>query len=322
MKRSVVGKDVLALFQGVGLVLEQLVRRKSPEAVEKFKRAQYHASELLKTLTDLKSQGPETADGSRRDKVVNGENEEAPPEDIIGFSNIQPAENESPRGDVGESISKVSMQEREVPSTQTARLLGFGSLAARLAFGKVADGANSLFTGTKNQRISDKNAERLAETLCRMRGASLKLGQMLSLQDDDMLPPAVAKALERVKQSADYMPQKQLVSQLNEQLGVGWRSRFSSFEDIPIAAASIGQVHRGILLDGTVVAMKVQYPGVADSIESDLNNLRTLISLTNLFPEGLFIDQIIKVASTELAAECKTSLSRQPRTFLDTHPFA
>jgi aarF domain-containing kinase len=71
------------------------------------------------------------------------------------------------------------------------------------------------------------------------------------------------------------------------------------------AAASIGQVHKGKLHDGTAVAIKIQYPGVGDSIESDLINLKRLVQMTNILPPGLYIDQIIKVASTELAMECR-----------------
>jgi aarF domain-containing kinase len=200
------------------------------------------------------------------------------------------------------------MREREVPSTPLARMWGFGSLATRMVLGAVADNAAQIFTGipasSSGSRISDKNAERLAEALCRMRGAALKLGQILSLQDDGMLPPALSKALERVKQAADYMPKRQLEAQLVNQLGDNWRSHFKSFDEIPLAAASIGQVHRAVLLDGTDVALKIQYPGVADSIESDLSNLKRLVTMTNLLPPGLFIDQIIHVASTELAMEC------------------
>ena len=73
---------------------------------------------------------------------------------------------------------------------------------------------------------------------------------------------------------------------------------------MPIAAASIGQVHRGTLKDGTNVVIKVQYPGVADSISSDLNNLKLLVSATNLLPPGLYIDEVIRVARTELQEEC------------------
>ncbi len=138
-----------------------------------------------------------------------------------------------------------------------------------------------------------------------MRGAALKLGQMLSMQDDSLLPPSLSKALDRVKQAADYMPKKQLFSQIESQLGASWREKFLEFDEIPIAAASIGQVHRAVLLDGTVVAMKIQYPGVANSIDSDLANLKRLITMTSLLPKGLYVEQIIKVASKELSLECE-----------------
>lgn len=137
-----------------------------------------------------------------------------------------------------------------------------------------------------------------------MRGAALKLGQMLSLQDESSLPPSLSKALERVKQAADYMPKRQLEAQLVSQLGADWRSKLLEFDSVPIAAASIGQVHRAKLLDGTEVAMKIQYPGVAESIDSDLMNLKRLVQMTNLLPPGLFVDRIIEVASVELKAEC------------------
>lgn len=200
-------------------------------------------------------------------------------------------------------MHKISMQER---------MWGFGSLGVRMALGAVGDQAFRAISGdnSKQSAISDANAERLAEALCRMRGAALKLGQMLSLQDDGMLPSPLAKALDRVKQAADYMPKNQLEKQLIQQLGADWRSKLSEFDYIPIAAASIGQVHRAKLLDGTEVAMKIQYPGVADSIESDLNNLKRLISVTNLLPPGLFIDQIMSVAREELLVECKSSWIR------------
>lgn len=100
------------------------------------------------------------------------------------------------------------------------------------------------------------------------------------------------------------MPKRQLEQQLVKHLGDNWMNNFKEFDHVPIAAASIGQVHRAVLLDGTIVAMKIQYPGVADSIESDLNNLKNLVTMTNILPRGLFIDQIIKVASDELAIEC------------------
>ena len=177
-----------------------------------------------------------------------------------------------------------------MPATPFARVLGFGGLAARLA-------VSTAFEAVKRQvsreegppqttLLSEKGAERVAETLCKMRGAALKLGQMLSLQDEGMLPEPLAKALERVRQGADMMPRHQLYAQLSRELGEDWRERLREFEDTPVAAASIGQVHRAVTLDGRTVAIKVQYPGVADSIESDLNNLKTLVTYMNVLPPG------------------------------------
>ncbi|CAN0089393.1 unnamed protein product [Ascophyllum nodosum] len=100
------------------------------------------------------------------------------------------------------------------------------------------------------------------------------------------------------------MPLNQLYKQLEKSFGEDWRSKLSSFNETPIAAASIGQVHRARLLDGTEVAMKIQYPGVADSVESDLRNLQLLVKLTNILPPGLYIDEIIKVGREELSEEC------------------
>jgi aarF domain-containing kinase len=105
------------------------------------------------------------------------------------------------------------------------------------------------------------NAERLANALCRMRGAALKIGQMLSIQDETVLPPEIQSALERVRAGADVMPRWQLEKQLTSQLGVDWVKQVAEFDWEPKAAASIGQVHAAKLLDGRQVAMKVQYPG-------------------------------------------------------------
>jgi aarF domain-containing kinase len=152
--------------------------------------------------------------------------------------------------------------------------------------------------------MSKENAERLALGLCEMRGAALKVGQMLSIQDESLVPAPILNALEYVRQGADVMPRSQLNPVLDAELGSNWQSKLTSFDYEPLAAASIGQVHRAVTKDGLEVAMKIQYPGVANSIESDIENVRRLLNYTNLIPKGLFLDRAIKVAKEELAQEC------------------
>ena len=120
-----------------------------------------------------------------------------------------------------------------------------------------------------------------------------------------MLPGPINEVLQRVQDSADYMPASQRNKVLASNLGADWRDLFSSFDEKPMAAASIGQVHSAILKSsGQRVAVKVQYPGVADSIDSDLSNLSILLTASRLLPKGLFLDKTIANARTELAWEC------------------
>ncbi len=128
--------------------------------------------------------------------------------------------------------------------------------------GEVTKRAVGASDGTGSAVLSEANADRIAASLCRMRGAALKLGQMLSIQDDKLISPQFTSLIARVRQSADIMPQRQLYTQLESELGSGWKSHFLEFEETPLAAASIGQVHRGVLKDGLEVAVKVQYPGI------------------------------------------------------------
>jgi len=179
--------------------------------------------------------------------------------------------------------------------------------------------------------LTEANAERLAVALCRMRGAALKLGQMLSIQDESVVPPAVARALERVREGADVMPAGQLMGAVEAHLGKDWRAPNGSienggnvevlaFSDEPLAAASIGQVHRATvrraLEDGSgkfenlEVCMKIQYPGVARSIHSDIDNLVRLVSMTDLIPRGLYVEHAVATAKEELTLECDYEYER------------
>jgi hypothetical protein len=229
-----------------------------------------------------------------------------------------------------------------VPSSQLSRAMSFASLGVGLAVGTMVEATKRLFlsdpstsadtvagsTSTTRILSSDANAQRFASTLARLRGAALKLGQMLSIQEDTILTPPLAKALrDVVHQGANAMPMEQLHHQLSTQLGdTEWKNKhFRSFEDHPMAAASIGQVHRATLKNGRKVVVKVQYPGVAESIESDLANLNILVKATGLAPPGLFIDEVIRVGRKEVLQECdyerEMNNQRKFQRLVDTDPF-
>ncbi|WOL20699.1 protein ABC transporter 1, mitochondrial [Canna indica] len=231
-----------------------------------------------------------------------------------------PLEKENPTvaavGDVA-PLKRRRPRERRVPSTPFGRALGFAGLGAGLAWGTIQESARRIVFGMPNTDgkqsaispfISEQNAERLALALCRMRGAALKLGQMLSIQDESLVPAPILTALDIVRQGADVMPSKQLNDVLDSELGPDWKSKLRSFDYEPIAAASIGQVHRAVMKNGMEVAMKIQYPGVAESIESDIENVKLILNYTNLIPKGLFLDNAIKVAKEELSRECDYEL--------------
>nr|XP_057935207.1 atypical kinase COQ8B, mitochondrial [Doryrhamphus excisus] len=204
-------------------------------------------------------------------------------------------------------------RERTVPATRISRLANFGGLAVGLGIGAIAEVAKQSLGGKQkgdknalldSPLLSEANAERIVSTLCKVRGAALKIGQMLSIQDNSFINPQLQKIFERVRQSADFMPTWQMTKVLEQDLGPNWREKLSSFEDKPFAAASIGQVHHGVLKDGREIAMKIQYPGVAESIHSDINNLMSVLKMSVVLPEGLFADSSLEVLQRELAWEC------------------
>ncbi|KAF9734081.1 hypothetical protein PMIN03_003097 [Paraphaeosphaeria minitans] len=205
--------------------------------------------------------------------------------------------------------ARYELRESRVPSSRFGRIWQYAGLGTSMAFGAVGEGLRRV-TGTAaatggSLMLSPGNLEILVAKLSRMRGAALKLGQIISFQDIKMLPPAIHEVLQRVQDSADYMPAWQRDKVLASNLGSEWRDLFTSFDEKPIAAASIGQVHKAVLKStGHAVAVKVQYPGVADSIDSDLNNLSILLTASRLLPKGLFLDRTIANARTELAWEC------------------
>ncbi|SOV75535.1 ABC1 family, putative [Plasmodium sp. gorilla clade G3] len=153
--------------------------------------------------------------------------------------------------------------------------------------------------------MNEKNAEILANGLSKMRGVVLKLGQMISLQDE-YLSPILIKALKIVHNSADIMPKNQLIQVLKKEIGYDYEKKFDYFNYEPFASASIGQVHEAIINNKKKkkVAVKIQYPGVYESIDSDIKNLLFINQYTNLILKNLYIENLCNVIQKELKCEC------------------
>ncbi len=196
---------------------------------------------------------------------------------------------------------------RKVPSARLSRLASFGQLAGGLAGGVLAEGARRLAQGERPQLsdllLTPANAIRVTDQLSRLRGAAMKLGQMISLDAGDVLPPELTAILSRLRDDAHYMPPRQLNQVLTAEWGADWRRRFARFDPTPIAAASIGQVHKAVMPDGRVLAIKVQYPGVAASIDADVDNVASLLRLSSLLPASLDIAPLLAEAKRQLKEE-------------------
>lgn len=196
---------------------------------------------------------------------------------------------------------------RAVPSGRLTRFAHLGSLATSIAGTAMIDGARQLSRGTRPDLrgliLTPANITRLADQLARMRGAAMKVGQLLSMDAGELLPPELAQILARLRAEADHMPPRQLRTVLTAEWGADWQRRFRRFDVRPIAAASIGQVHRAETQDGRTLALKVQYPGIRRSIDSDVDNVAALIRLSGLVPPGMDIAPLLAEAKRQLHEE-------------------
>ncbi|MFN3352826.1 MAG: ABC1 kinase family protein [Brevundimonas sp.] len=196
---------------------------------------------------------------------------------------------------------------RAVPSGHLTRMLRFGGMAAGVAGAALGEGARQM-AGGRRPSLSDvlltpATALRVTDELARLRGAAMKLGQLLSMDAGEMLPPELADILARLRAEARPMPPAQLEAALNRRWGRGWEANFARFDRTPMAAASIGQVHRAVTTDGRELAIKVQYPGVARSIDSDLDNVSGLLKLSGALPKSLEIAPLLAEAKRQLHEE-------------------
>ena len=195
----------------------------------------------------------------------------------------------------------------KVPTSRLARFGSLASLAGKVAGGMLAEGARQLAQGQKpvlqQMLLTPANAQRVATQLSQMRGAAMKLGQLLSMDAGDLLPPALTSILAQLRANGSPMLPAQLATLLQQQWGKDWQRNFSAFTFSPIAAASIGQVHQAYHDNGRPLAVKIQYPGISTSIDSDVDNVATLLRVSGLLPQGIDLQPLLAEAKQQLHKE-------------------
>jgi predicted unusual protein kinase regulating ubiquinone biosynthesis (AarF/ABC1/UbiB family) len=186
--------------------------------------------------------------------------------------------------------------------------------------------------GGSDQRATNqqlKSAQSLVKVLGSMRGAAMKVGQTLSAVDLGLVPeeirPQFQEILAVLQHDGDPVPFKSIRKVIEDDLGEKLQDAFADFDEEPIAAASIGQVHRARLDDGRDVAVKVQYPGIAEAIQADMQNLRLALKLLNLIAPGIdtgpIAQEIRERISQELDYELEASNHKAMARVYRGHPY-
>ncbi|MGW4755879.1 ABC1 kinase family protein [Streptomyces chartreusis] len=198
--------------------------------------------------------------------------------------------------------------------TRTAKLaalpLGFAGRAT-WGLGKRIVGESAELVG---RELQQRTAEQMFKVLGELKGGAMKFGQALSVFES-ALPEEIAgpyrAALTKLQEAAPPMPTRTVHSVLAERLGADWQDLFEEFEDKPAAAASIGQVHRGVWHDGREVAVKVQYPGAGEALLSDLNQLSRFARLLGPLIPGMDIKPLIAELKDRVSEELDYGLEAQ-----------
>lgn len=215
-------------------------------------------------------------------------------------------------------MSSADHKGSRIPQGRITRMASLASLATRVAGGMLGEGVRQLAQGkrptAKDLLLTPANASRIADQLAQLRGAAMKVGQLLSMDAGDLLPPELTLILSRLQSNGTPMPPRKLSQVLAQELGEDWQQHFTQFSFQPMAAASIGQVHQAYADDGRKLAIKVQYPGISASIDSDVDNVMTLLRLSRLLPEQLDYTELLTEAKRQLHAEADYLLEAQQLT--------
>jgi predicted unusual protein kinase regulating ubiquinone biosynthesis (AarF/ABC1/UbiB family) len=204
-------------------------------------------------------------------------------------------------------VARPPRKRSAVSSSRVGRMLRFGMLGGELALSAALGTVRQVSAGRRPDLaaalLTPGNAGLLARRLSALRGPAMKLGQILSLQSEEILPEAFRDALAMLHAQGYSMPDTQLRRVLGREYGKGWQERFDRFDFEPVAAASIGQVHRARKHGGRELALKIQYPGVARSVDSDIDNLAGLLGRLEFLTVKLDIPALAEEAKRQLKLE-------------------
>ena len=190
--------------------------------------------------------------------------------------------------------------------------VGFAGRAA-LGFGKRLTGKSK---DEVTAELMDKAAQQLFTVLGELKGGAMKVGQALSVMEA-AIPEQYGKpyreALTKLQKDAPPLPAAKVHRVLDQQLGTKWRERFSSFDDTPVASASIGQVHKAVWHDGREVAVKIQYPGADEALRADLKTMQRMVGMLKQLSPGADVDGVVDelIARTEMELDYRLEAENQ-----------
>jgi predicted unusual protein kinase regulating ubiquinone biosynthesis (AarF/ABC1/UbiB family) len=197
--------------------------------------------------------------------------------------------------------------------------------------GRAALGAAKRLSGKSkdevNAELVEKAANQLFSVLGELKGGAMKVGQALSVLEaaiPEQFGEPYREALTKLQKDAPPLPAAKVHRVLDGQLGTKWRERFSSFDDDPVASASIGQVHKGIWADGREVAVKIQYPGADEALRADLKTMRRLTGVLKQIAPGAdvqgVVDELIERTELELNYRLEADNQRAFAKAYEGHP--
>ncbi|CAN5500950.1 AarF/ABC1/UbiB kinase family protein [soil metagenome] len=218
----------------------------------------------------------------------------------------------------------------DIKRGRAARNAKLASLPVGFA-GRAALGVGKRLTGMSrddvNAELMEKAANQLFTVLGELKGGAMKVGQALSVMEaavPEQFGEPYREALTKLQKDAPPLPAAKVHRVLDAQLGTKWRQRFDSFDDQPIASASIGQVHKGVWSDGREVAVKIQYPGADEALRADLKTMRRMVSIFRQLAPGAdfegVVDELIERTEMELDYRLEAENQRAFATAYKDHP--